>query len=290
MLSYHEARLELPSAFRSPYLTFSPSVCFQATVFRLIAGQIFPDFKTDGSGDEVPTENIVFVPPHLRAIQIQENPMLLGPADSILDNLLYGIKKNPTTDFVALEARARKIMSRLGLRESLLRKNFKRHGYIGTNGCRLTRGDRQLISLGRAFVMNPEVIVAHKPTLLLDDEHSDLVLDMFREFVDRRGILMDPNEPLIMRRKRTVVYTAKNERAALGSHQIFDAVDGHMILRKVAPAIAAGARRLSLAAVSTTSSTSTRQEGAETPKKKPSLFRAGRRSASNSNKGPAVEL
>lgn len=257
----------------------------KATILRIIASQIFPDFRTNGDcDDEPPTENVVFVPPHLRAIQLQENPMILGPAESIFDNLIYGIKKSPNTDFAALEGRARSIMGRLGLRESLLRKNFKRSGYIGTNGCRLTRGDRQLICLGRAFVMNPELIIAHKPTLVLDDEHSDLVLEMFREYVDRRGVFMDPQEPLIMRRKRTVVYTAKNERAAEGSHEIYDAVDGHLVLRK-APGSATSGRRPSALAGAEAGSVL-----GEAKKPKAGSFRGGRRPSASSSKGPTVDL
>ena len=45
-------------------------------------------------------------------------------------------------------------------------------------GVRLTRADRQLVSIGRALVMNPEVIVAHKPTAILDKSQTKAVLDM----------------------------------------------------------------------------------------------------------------
>jgi energy-coupling factor transporter ATP-binding protein EcfA2 len=38
--------------------------------------------------------------------------------------------------------------------------------------------------------MNPEVIVAYKPTALLDDNMTENVLELFREFVQERGILM----------------------------------------------------------------------------------------------------
>ena len=47
--------------------------------------------------------------------------------------------------------------------------------------------------------MNPEVIVAYKPTSLLDDEQTANVLALFREFVDNRGVCMDPREPLKVR-------------------------------------------------------------------------------------------
>ena len=77
----------------------------------------------DGSGscsgsDDEPDEpdddpslrsNLFFMPPHLRVVQIQENPMILGPDESIFENLTFGIKKSPATDWDELEARAVKI-------------------------------------------------------------------------------------------------------------------------------------------------------------------------------------
>ena len=169
-----------------------------------MAGQIFPDMGSISSagaknGDieqgansgkaerkvrrsslrkpgEVEKTAQLFVPPHLRVVQIQENPMVLGPEESIFDNLVYGIKQSPSTDWVALEVRARKIMKRIGFNPILLEKHFTEKGYLGSNGVRITLGDRQLISLGRAFIMNPELIIAHKPTALLTDENTKKVL------------------------------------------------------------------------------------------------------------------
>ena len=69
-----------------------------------------------GSDDDEPEDddpslrsNLFFMPPHLRVVQIQENPMILGPDESIFENLTFGIKKSPATDWDELEARAVKI-------------------------------------------------------------------------------------------------------------------------------------------------------------------------------------
>ena len=69
-------------------------------------------------------------------------------------------------------------MRRLGFAHRLLTTHFKEEGFVGVGGVRLTRADRQLVSIGRALVMNPEVIVAHKPTAILDTSQTQAVLDM----------------------------------------------------------------------------------------------------------------
>jgi ABC-type multidrug transport system fused ATPase/permease subunit len=189
----------------------------KATILRLLAGQIFPDLSVQANR----TAPQLFVPPHLRIVQIQENPLILGPEESIFDNLIFGVKQSPSMDLVALETRARAIMAKLGFKKVLLENYFVEKGFLGVNGTRITRSDRQLIALGRAFVMNPEVIIAHKPTALLDDSHTSKVLEMFREFTDNRGVLMPDDEPLIRRRKRTAIFTAKNASIASLSHVVY---------------------------------------------------------------------
>ena len=94
-----------------------------------MAGQIFPDMGSISSagaknGDieqgansgkaerkvrrsslrkpgEVEKTAQLFVPPHLRVVQIQENPMVLGPEESIFDNLVYGIKQRHLLQYCA---------------------------------------------------------------------------------------------------------------------------------------------------------------------------------------------
>ena len=73
------------------------------------------------------------------------------------------------------------------------------------------------------------MLIVHKPTALLDDIATDRVLSAFREYCSNRGYLMDPNEPKIKRRKRTIVYTAKNEQSAAWAEKIFEANEGHLI-------------------------------------------------------------
>uniref|UniRef100_A0A7S2FH94 ABC transporter domain-containing protein n=2 Tax=Octactis speculum TaxID=3111310 RepID=A0A7S2FH94_9STRA len=170
----------------------------KATVLKLLADAVFP---TDPA-----QETLVFTPPHLRCVQVQENPLVLGPHETILENMTYGIKKSPSIDWAALEERSRIILKRLGMADHIM-ESFKTPGFLGVNGVCITRADRQLINLGRAFLMNPEMIIMHKPAALLNEKQAKLCLAMMREFVDNRGVLMDPAEPIVMRRKRTLLFT-----------------------------------------------------------------------------------
>ena len=156
----------------------------------------------------------MFIPPHLRVVQIMENPLILGPEETVWDNLVYGLKVSPSAKSNhLLEERVRKIMTRLGLSSACL-THLTTSGFVGVHGSRLTRADRQLISIGRALIMNPEVIVAHKPMALIEKGRQEKVFELLREFVENRGVEMPPDEPLSYRRKRTVIFSCKNKNEA----------------------------------------------------------------------------
>ena len=135
--------------------------------------------------------------------------------------------------------------------------NLKTENYLGVEGRRLTRMQRQIISLARALVMNPEVLVVHKPTQLLcctssrnienktsiisgDDRTFTAVLRdetqspdvkvrvmmALTEFVRNRGFLMNPDEPIIRRRKRTVIFTTDSLEEAMAYADVVFSMDG----------------------------------------------------------------
>jgi hypothetical protein len=49
-------------------------------------------------------KSLLFMPPHLRVVQVQETPMILGPDETIFDNLIFGVKQSPETDLDAVSS------------------------------------------------------------------------------------------------------------------------------------------------------------------------------------------
>jgi ABC-type Na+ transport system ATPase subunit NatA len=77
------------------------------------------------------------------------------------------------------------------------------------NAAVFSRSDRALLNIARAFIYNPEVLVVHNPTLLLDRNLRAICLKAFRDFVDERGLEMPP-ESRHKRRPRTVLFSTNN--------------------------------------------------------------------------------
>lgn len=86
---------------------------------------------------------------------------------SILDNVLlplqYGEHPNG-------EARAKKLLTQLGLIT-----------YLNKHPYQLSYGQQQRVSIARAFITQPKIILADEPTGALDASNSTIVLEKLRE-------------------------------------------------------------------------------------------------------------
>merc|ERR1719428_2631923 len=97
---------------------------------------------------------------------------------------------------------------------------------------RLSRSEQVLLNIARAFAANPEVLVLHKPTSLLDDKLALNTLNLLREFVDKKGIEMS-DEEFIYRRPRTCVLTTSRMEGVHVADKVFQV--SHRYVAEVAP-------------------------------------------------------
>jgi ABC-type lipoprotein export system ATPase subunit len=150
-------------------LVLGQSGCGKTTLLHLLAGLIKPAegsieidetivSKLSGSAmDRFRGGNIgiVFQKPHfVKAIRVLENVMLAQN--------LGGKKKN--------KAKAVKILTKLGLEHK-----------INARVTDLSEGEKQRVSIARALVNGPKLILADEPTSALDDENCNAVVQLLQE-------------------------------------------------------------------------------------------------------------
>lgn len=70
--------------------------------------------------------------------------------------------------------RALELLTRLGLKDKKLKKPSQ-----------LSIGEQQRVSIARALMLNPKLILADEPTSALDDKNAEIVLDLLREEAKR---------------------------------------------------------------------------------------------------------
>ena len=153
------------------FVMLGPSGCGKTTTLRMIAGLELP---TEGrillGGDDV-----TFKRPAERDIAFVFQMFALYPHMSVADNIGFplkceGVARSEIRRRVQETARLLRIEPLLGLRVS-----------------KLSGGDRQRVSLGRAIIRRPKAFLMDEPLGALDSEFRHLMCEELRELHDSIG-------------------------------------------------------------------------------------------------------
>lgn len=167
------------------YAFLGPSHQGKATLMKLLAGVHLP---RDGGG-------VVFFPPHLRVLHISLSECLIN--DTLVENVL--LYASDSMD------RVHSICKRVGFKPAILR-------HLGLGDLRanwvakFSHTDYVRLNLARALVVNPEVLVIHKPECVFSAGEVSGIMKLLRAHVDERGLEL-PEEGRPYRRPRTVFFT-----------------------------------------------------------------------------------
>eukprot|EP00747_Dinoflagellata_sp_TGD_P063307 gnl/TRDRNA2_/TRDRNA2_153391_c1_seq3.p1 gnl/TRDRNA2_/TRDRNA2_153391_c1~~gnl/TRDRNA2_/TRDRNA2_153391_c1_seq3.p1 ORF type:complete len:230 (-),score=37.03 gnl/TRDRNA2_/TRDRNA2_153391_c1_seq3:68-718(-) len=164
--------------------------CGKSTLLKMLGGVILP--KPGG----------FFIPAHLRVLHISTDNFFFP--GSLFDNLTFGVATGDPDGHIG---RVEVICKKLGFTPKVL-------AYVqeGPDGKQiswdeiLSTTQKALCMLARALIANPELLVAHKPTLCFDETRTRKVLRVLKEFVRSKGVAQDTSTRH-HRRPRTCVFT-----------------------------------------------------------------------------------
>lgn len=173
-----------------------PSGSGKTTLLRLILRDLLPD-----SGEIIiDGENIVKIPnkmiPSLRqkiGVIFQDFKVL--PENNVKENveIALAVLNLPQTEW---QARVSHVLNLVGLEDK-----------AGLFPSQLSGGELQRVSMARALVVNPKIILADEPTGNLDWETADKIMDLF-EKINNEGktiIMATHHKALIDKMKKRVV-------------------------------------------------------------------------------------
>lgn len=174
------------------YAVVGPPHEGKATFMKLIGQVIVP------SGDVAS----IFVPPHLRILHLSRHCSLMS--GSFLQNVIL----NADLKQIGGMERVKRICQEIGFENEVL-------DYLDSDDrvqwCeRLSDSAMQRLSLARALVMNPEVLVVHKPSAPFAPACVQNVLKMLQKHVRQRGICL-PESEMKFRRPRTLFFTTTSK-------------------------------------------------------------------------------
>eukprot|EP00746_Dinoflagellata_sp_MGD_P079517 gnl/MRDRNA2_/MRDRNA2_31803_c0_seq1.p1 gnl/MRDRNA2_/MRDRNA2_31803_c0~~gnl/MRDRNA2_/MRDRNA2_31803_c0_seq1.p1 ORF type:complete len:882 (+),score=131.99 gnl/MRDRNA2_/MRDRNA2_31803_c0_seq1:194-2839(+) len=149
----------------------------------------------------LPQQGTIFTPPWLRVLHVSQEPVFFE--GTLLNNLVIGVNADDVED--SDPQRVLRIVERLGLQNRIVDKIASKT--VENWDEVLSRTQKLLLSVARALVANPEVLVMHSPAVHLDRTNAEKVFTLLREFVDKKGLEQDPRG-WRQRRPRTCVITS----------------------------------------------------------------------------------
>jgi subfamily B ATP-binding cassette protein MsbA len=123
----------------------------------------------------------------IRDVRLQDLNQLMGIVtqesilfnDSILKNIAFGLENVPEEDVIE----AAKIAN---AHEFIIKMEKGYHSNIGDRGAKLSGGQRQRLSIARAVLKNPPILILDEATSALDTESERLVQDALQKLMANR--------------------------------------------------------------------------------------------------------
>ena len=141
---------------------------------------------------------------------VSQNTFLLS--GTIMENLRYG-NVGASDDEMIQAARTAEMHDFISSLPS---------GYdteIGEKGIRLSEGQKQRLSIARALVKAPDILVLDEPTSSLDGRTEESVLRSLPAFVEGKTLLVVSNKLSTLKYCQRVLLLDENKRLSSGTHQ-----------------------------------------------------------------------
>jgi ABC-type bacteriocin/lantibiotic exporter with double-glycine peptidase domain len=145
---------------------------------------------------------------------------------TIMENLLYG---NP-------DARIEEIIQAAqaaGIHEFITSLPAGYDTEIGERGVTLSEGQKQRISIARALLKIPDILVLDEPTSALDRKTEEMILGSFPAMAQNRTIFVVSNRMSALRYLDIIVLLNESQLMAMGTHEsLFETNDYYRSLIK----------------------------------------------------------
>ncbi|MCM1109986.1 MAG: ABC transporter ATP-binding protein/permease [Clostridium sp.] len=158
--------------------------------------------------------------PALRALMgtVNQEPILFN--DTIYNNIAFGVE-NATAVDVERAARVANAHDFIMATEDGYQTN------IGDRGCRLSGGQRQRLSIARAILKNPPILILDEATSALDSESEHLVQEALDRLMKDRTTLVIAHRLSTIRNATTICVVNEGRIVEQGTHEALMDTDGY---------------------------------------------------------------
>lgn len=173
-------------------------LCF----YRPVSGEIF--------FDDLPLSDYEVSSLRSRIGYVSQSTLLLS--GTVMENLCYGNPEAKKEDII----RAAKAAGIHGFIKSLP------GGYetlIGEKGLNLSEGEKQRLSLARALIKDPDILVLDEPSSALDSMTERSIFQSFPDLIQTRTLIVVAHRISTIRNSDRIFLLNENRLVAIGAHQ-----------------------------------------------------------------------
>lgn len=156
---------------------------------------------------------------NLRSLMGNVNQEAILFNDTFYNNIAFGV--DSTTDDAVITAA--KIAN---ANDFIMASDEKYETYIGDRGCRLSGGQRQRLSIARAVLKNPPIMILDEATSALDTESERLVQNALENLMKNRTSVVIAHRLSTIKNADIICVMHEGEIVEQGSHDELLALDG----------------------------------------------------------------
>lgn len=156
---------------------------------------------------------------HLRSFMGNVNQEAILFNDTVYNNITFGVE-NATPEQVETAARI------ANAHEFITEMEHGYDTYIGDRGCRLSGGQRQRLSIARAILKNPPILILDEATSALDSESEHLVQEALDRLLEGRTTLVIAHRLSTIRNADLIAVMSEGEIIESGTHDELMAKNG----------------------------------------------------------------
>jgi iron(III) transport system ATP-binding protein len=159
------------------FTLLGPSGCGKTTTLRCIAGLEQPTSGMIALGGTVVVSDRKIVPTHKRDIGMVFQDYAIWPHMSVFENIAFPLRMNRGLGKREIDQRVRDALGMVNMSE-----------YVNRSATQLSGGQQQRLSLARALVRQPSVLLLDEPLSNLDAKLRDRMREELRAIQQRVGI------------------------------------------------------------------------------------------------------
>ncbi len=148
---------------------------------------------------------------------VTQEPILFN--DSIANNISLGMDKAPEEDII----NAAKIAN---ANNFILQKENQYKTTIGERGNKLSGGEKQRVTIARAVLKNPPILILDEATSSLDTESEKMVQDAINSLMSNRTSIVIAHRLSTIRNADEIIVLQKGKIVERGTHMTLMALDG----------------------------------------------------------------